>query len=81
VTLDSVERKGSAVGVAQRYRRICEQADLRLIEQRGWFWVGDPRELLAWYRDILVSMRANLVAQGLARDGEIDSLVRKMDAA
>jgi ubiquinone/menaquinone biosynthesis C-methylase UbiE len=76
-----VERKGGAVDVARQYRRICEQADLRWIEQRGWFWAADPRELLAWYRDILLSMRANLVAQSLAREDEIDALAQEMDAA
>jgi ubiquinone/menaquinone biosynthesis C-methylase UbiE len=76
-----VERKGGSPGVGQRYREICERADVRLVEQRGWFLANDPRELLALYRDVLLSMRGNLVAQGLAQDEEIDALVQEMDAA
>jgi hypothetical protein len=53
-----------------------------LIEQTGRFRVtDDPRELLAFYRDSLLSMRRNLVAQGLARDDEIEALVQEIDAA
>jgi ubiquinone/menaquinone biosynthesis C-methylase UbiE len=76
-----VERKGGTLGVARQYRRICEQADVRLIEQRGRFVVpDDPRELLVLFRDMLLSMQGNLVAENLATDDEIDALVGEMDA-
>jgi ubiquinone/menaquinone biosynthesis C-methylase UbiE len=76
-----VERKGGCPSVARRYREICARADVRLVEQRGFFLANDPRELLAWWRDVLLSMRGSLVAQGLAQDEEIDALVQEMDAA
>jgi ubiquinone/menaquinone biosynthesis C-methylase UbiE len=76
-----VERKGGSLEVAWQYRQICQQAGLRFIEQRGWFWANDPRELLAWYRDNLLGMRDNLVAADLATDEEVNALVREMDAS
>jgi hypothetical protein len=80
--LDLVERRGNARDVARQYRRVCEQADLRLIEQRGGFIVfDDPGEGLASYRDTFLSMRGNLVAENLATDEEIDALARELDAA
>jgi hypothetical protein len=42
-----VERKGGSPEVARQYRHVCEEAGLRFIEQRGWFWADSPRELLA----------------------------------
>jgi hypothetical protein len=71
-----VERKGGTPDVARKYRWLCESADLRVIEQRGWFLVAnDLRVIRAWYRDILLSRRDNLVVQRLAREDEIDALV------
>jgi ubiquinone/menaquinone biosynthesis C-methylase UbiE len=77
-----VERKGGTVDIALRYDQLCERAGLRLLAQRGLFAVAkDPRDYLALYRDILLSMRENLLAQNLATVGEIDMLVQAMDAA
>jgi ubiquinone/menaquinone biosynthesis C-methylase UbiE len=77
-----VERKGGTPDMARRYGPICEEAGLRVIEQRGRFRVSDdPGEELVIYRDVLVNMRSNLLAQGLATDEEINALVREMDAA
>jgi ubiquinone/menaquinone biosynthesis C-methylase UbiE len=77
-----VEQMGGTPAVARQYRRICDQADLRFVEQRGWFWVPEgARELLAFYRDVLLSMRGNLLAQRLAGDDEINALVQEMDGA
>jgi ubiquinone/menaquinone biosynthesis C-methylase UbiE len=77
-----VERRGGTPDVAQQYRRLCEEANLRLIEQRGWFWVADdPGDLLALYRDAFVSMRPSLVAENLTTDEEINALVRETDTA
>jgi SAM-dependent methyltransferase len=77
-----VDRKEGTLGVVRQYRRIRELAGLRLIEQRGSFWVpDDPREVLTWYRDFLLSMRGNLMAQNLASDAEIDALVQEINAA
>jgi SAM-dependent methyltransferase len=77
-----VARSGRAPDVARQYQRICEQADLRLIEQRGAF-IGfdDPGDGVAAYRDFWLSMRGNLVAEHLATDEEIDALARELDAA
>jgi hypothetical protein len=53
-----------------------------LIEQRGRFQVpDDPRELLVLFRDMLLGMRGNLVAENLATDAVIDVLAGEMDAA
>jgi ubiquinone/menaquinone biosynthesis C-methylase UbiE len=85
--LGLVARKGGTQDVARRYQQICEQADLRVIEQRGWFRVlctgtsYDPGEHLALYRDVVLSMRSNLVAENLATDEEVEALAREMDAA
>jgi hypothetical protein len=76
-----VEQKGGSPEVARQYRHLCEEAGLRFIEQRGWFWADSPRELLAWYRDILLSTRANLIAQELATVEEVSALAREMDAS
>jgi ubiquinone/menaquinone biosynthesis C-methylase UbiE len=77
-----VERRGGTVEVARHYRAVCEAAGLRLVSQRGWFAVAqDPRDHLALYRDILLSMRGTLVAQSLATDEEIETLAQEMDAA
>jgi ubiquinone/menaquinone biosynthesis C-methylase UbiE len=77
-----VERKGGTPDMARRYGPICEQAGLRVIEQRGRFRVADdPGEELVSYRDVLVNMRSNLLAQGLASEEEINALVQEMDAA
>jgi ubiquinone/menaquinone biosynthesis C-methylase UbiE len=79
--------KGGTQDVARNYQRICEQADLRVIEQRGWFRVlstgtsNDPGEDLALYRDVVLSMRSNLVAENLATDEEIEALARELDSA
>ena len=76
-----VERKGGTLDVVQQYRRICEQAGLRYIDQHGWFWCSDPRELLVWYCDNLLGMRGNLVAHNLATEEEVNVLVREMETA
>jgi SAM-dependent methyltransferase len=82
-----VARKGGTADVARQYHRICELADLRVIEQRGWFRVlstgtsEDPGEDLALYRDTLLGMQCNLVAENLATDQEVEALAREMDAA
>jgi ubiquinone/menaquinone biosynthesis C-methylase UbiE len=77
-----VERRGGTVEVARQYRALCVEAGLRLVHQRGWFGVADdPRDYLALYRDILLSMRHTLVAQGLTTEEDIDVLAQEMETA
>lgn len=77
-----VERTGGSVDVARRYRTLCTEAGLRLVEQRGWFGVAqDPRDYLALYRDTLRGMGGNLVAEGLETEQGIAALMQEMDAA
>jgi ubiquinone/menaquinone biosynthesis C-methylase UbiE len=79
---DLVEHRRGTVEVARDYRGVCERAGVHLVAQRGWIPVAqDPRDYVALYRDILLSMRGTLVSQGLSSEEEIEVLVREMDSA
>src|SRR4051794_35848237 len=77
-----VERRGGALDVAQHYRQLCDETGLRLIAQRGKVQIAqDPRDYLTYYRDMLLTMRDNLLERNMTTDEEIAALVQEMDAA
>jgi ubiquinone/menaquinone biosynthesis C-methylase UbiE len=74
-----VERRGGTVEVARRYRALCAEAGLHLVDQRGWFTVAP--DACDRRRDSLLGMRGTLVAEGLATEEDIEVLAKEMETA
>ena len=74
--------RGASPDVAYHYPALCEAAGLRLLSEQGGFTVRhEANDLLAIYRDEVLTSRAGLLAHDLATDEEIKALVGDFDAA
>jgi hypothetical protein len=78
----AVGHAGGARDVARRYRALCRDADLEVVEQRGLLSHYDaPAPLFDVLQAALLGMRPVLEAGGLSAAGEVAALADALEAA